>query len=350
MRTIERFSAIEYFFRSFFGILSIILLSLLMLIGAIFILSEDPVNSIVSFFSGPFKSLYAIGNMIDHAVPLAIGAIGVSLAMRSGNMNIGGEGQIYAGALVTTVIALALPGWGVAGILIAVLASMVVSGSVAGFSGYLREKWHTSDLITTFLLSNVIILIVDYLIAYPFVDPETNLISTRFVDPSYRLPIILSPSQLNISLFIALVIVIIAQLFLYRSRTGFELRMFGDSEDFARYAGVSSRYYRIMPMGVSGAMYGLGGSLAILGTYHAAIKGFSEGMGWNALLVALIARFKPAAVVPAALFFSFIDAGAKSAMFYSDVTYEISYIVQAVIFFLISSRVLQRIALGRRRV
>lgn len=350
MRKIERFSVLEYFLRSLFGILAIVLLSVLMLIAAIFLLSNQPLTSIASFFAGPFSSLYAIGNMIDHAVPLAIGAVGIALAMRSGNMNIGGEGQVYAGALVTTIVALALPGWGLTGILIALTSSMLVSGSVAGLSGWLRERWNVSDLITTFLLSNIIILVVDYMVAYPFVDPQTNLISTRFVDPSYHLPILLPPSQLNAALLIALLCVISAHLFLYRSRTGFELRMVGDNEEFARYAGVDHRLYRILPMTLSGALYGLGGALAILGTYHATIKGFSAGMGWNALLVALIARFKPAAIIPAALFFAYIDAGARSAMFYSDVTYEIAYIVQAVIFFLISSRILQRIALGRRRV
>ncbi len=350
MRKIERFSAFEYFIRSLFGILAIVAASLLVLIAAVFLLSQEPVKAITSFFTGPFNSLYALGNMLDHAVPLAIGAVGVSLAMRSGNMNIGGEGQVYAGAIVTTIIAVALPGWGLAGALIAVLASMAITGAVAGLSGYLRARWNASDLITTFLLSNIIILIVDYLVAYPFVDPETNLISTRFIDESYFFSYILSPSQLNSSMFIALGGVVLAHLFLYRSRRGFELRMFGDNEEFARYAGVGGTYYRIMPMSLSGALYGLAGSLSILGTYHATIKGFSAGLGWNALLVALIARFKPAAIIPAALFFAFIDAGARSAMFYSDVTYEISYVVQAVIFFLISSTVLQRLALGRRRV
>ncbi len=350
MRKIERFSALEYFFRSLLGILVIIVLSLVSLVLFALVFSDAPGTAIGSFFTGPFKSAYAIGNMIDHAVPLAIGALGVTLAMRAGNMNIGGEGQIYAGAFVTTVISIFLSSWGGAGILAALLSSMLISGAFGGLSGWLKAKWNTSDLITSFLISNILVLVVDYLVAYPFVDPATNLISTRAVPPRFHLPVILPPSQLNISLYGALFAVLITHLFLYRSRRGFELRMVGNSPQFASYAGISRKYYLIMPMAVSGAMYGLAGSLSILGTYHATIKGFSAGMGWNALLVALIARFKPAAIIPAALFFSFIDAGAKSSMLYADITYEIAYIVQAVIFFLISSRVLQRLALGRRRV
>jgi simple sugar transport system permease protein len=131
--------------------------------------------------------------------------------------------------------------------------------------------------------------------------------------------------------------------YLYRSKDGYELRLFGINEQFAKYGGISTGKNQILPMFWSGALYGLGGGLAIYGTYYACIKGFSEGMGWNGLAVALIAKSKPVAVIPAAIFFAYIESGAKNAMLHSDVTHEISMIVQSVVFFLVTSEVLQRI-------
>ena len=349
-RKIERFNPIAYMIRSLFGMFVIVFISLISLILLSFLLSKTPGKTIYYFFSGPFSSLYAAGNMLNQAVPLLIGGLGISIAFRAGNMNIGGEGQVYIGAFIATITVIALKSFGEFGVILSIFLAMAVSGMLAGFSGLLKAKWNTNELITSFLLSNAIILIVNYLVAGPFVDPQTNLISTRQIPEIAQLNYLLPPSNLNSSFIIAMVSVVIVHALMYRSKTGFELRMYGNNNKFALYAGIDSRYYQIMPMFVSGAMYGLSGAVAIFGTYHALIKDFSVGLGWNALAVALIARYRPFAVIPAALFFAYIDAGAHSAMLYSDVTFELSSIVQATVFFLVSSVTLQRLGLGKRRV
>ncbi len=349
-RKIERFNPFVYMIRSLFGMFIIVMISLISLILLSYFLSATPKRTIYYFFSGPFSSLYAFGNMINDAIPLIIGGLGVSLAFRAGNMNIGGEGQVYTGALIATIVAIALEGFGEIGVVLSIFLAMAASGLLAGFSGYLKAKWNTNELITTFLVSNAMILIVNYLISGPFVDPLTNLISTRQIPEVAELTLVLPPSNLNTSLVTALAAVFIIHALMYRSKTGFELRMYGNNNKFAMYAGISHTYYQIMPMFVSGAMYGLSGAMAIFGTYHAVIKEFSVGLGWNALAVALIARYRPFAVIPAALFFAYIDSGAHSAMLYSDVTFELSSIVQATVFFLVSSVTLQRLGLGKRRV
>lgn len=80
--------------------------------------------------------------------------------------------------------------------------------------------------------------------------------------------------------------------------------------------------------------------MAVYGTYYSTMKEFSSGMGWNGLAVALIARNRPQAVIPAAVFFAWIGSGARIAMQFSDITFEIASIVQSVVFFLVTSAVL----------
>jgi simple sugar transport system permease protein len=263
--------------------------------------------------------------------------------MKSNNFNLGGEGQIYSGAFIATITALALAPLGIPGALAALLAGALFAGIAAGISGLCKARWNTSELITSFLLSNVLMLIVNYLVTGPFLDPQTNLQSTRKISESFRLPLILKPSNLSAAFFIAIAAAVLGQLFLSQTRRGYEIRMAGDNEMFARYGGINTKLNTVLAMSLSGAFYGLAGGLAVFGTYYGTIKEFSSGMGWNGLAVALIARFKPLAVIPASIFFAWIGSGARIAMQNSDITFEVASIVQSVVFFLITSLVLRNI-------
>ncbi|MCK4542130.1 MAG: ABC transporter permease, partial [Spirochaetales bacterium] len=85
-------------------------------------------------------------------------------------------------------------------------------------------------------------------------------------------------------------------------------------------------------------------------THHMALKEFTFGMGWNGIAVALIARNHPLGVLPAALFFAYLGAGAKAAMLHSDVTFEIATIIQSIIFYLITAQSIYRFIRYRKRV
>ena len=87
----------------------------------------------------------------------------------------------------------------------------------------------------------------------------------------------------------------------------------------------------------------------ILGTYGSSIKGFSAGIGWNGIAVALIARNHPLGVVPAALFFAYLEAGAKAAMLHADLTFEIAAIAQSFIFYFVTAQALYSLVRARRK-
>jgi simple sugar transport system permease protein len=322
------------------GMILILAISFGVLIVLAFLLSKTPGRTLGYFFLGPLRNLYYFGNMLNSAIPLIFGGLGVSIAMQANCFNLGGEGQIYTGAFVTTVAALALAPLGLPGAVLALAAGAAVSGLAAGLSGFLKVRWNTSELITTFLLSNALILITSYFITGPFLDPATNLQSTRKIPENFRLPLILSPSNLSAALCFALAAADLVSIFLYRSKRGYELRMSGINKVFARYGGINTSGGIVLALFLSGLLYGLGGGMAIYGTYHSTIKEFSTGMGWNGLAVALIARNRPQAVIPAAIFFAWIGSGARIAMQFSDVTFEIASIVQSVVFFLVTSTVL----------
>jgi len=300
------------------------------------------------FFIGPFLNFYSLGNMINAAIPLILGALGVSVAMRAGSLNLGGEGQIYLGAFAATITALPLSHLGYFGSCIALLTGAFSAGLIAAFSGFLKARWNTNELITSFLLSNSVIMIVNYLVTNPFLDPQANLQSTRKIAENLRLPRILPPSNLSTALFFALALVVIVHIFLKKTKFGYELRMLGINEIFARYGGINTKMNTVLAMFVSGAFFGFAGGLMVFGSHYATIKEFSLGIGWNSLAAALIAGFYPAATVPAGFFFAWISSGSRIAMQNSDITYEVSYIIQSVIFFLSTSAILRNL-FGKKR-
>jgi ABC-type uncharacterized transport system ATPase subunit/ABC-type uncharacterized transport system permease subunit len=322
-------------------------LAALVMLG--FLFSKTPLRTLRYFFFGPVQSIYYFGNMLNSAVPLIFGGLGASIAMRSNNLNLGGEGQVYIGGFISAVAALALAPLGALGAAAGLLAGALGAGLIAGASGFLKAAWGASELTSTFLLSNILLLIVDYLITGPFLDSETSLQSTAKIAPWFRLPKILPPSSLSAALFCAVAVLILVYFFLYHTLMGYEMRISGLNETFARYGGIDTAKSIVSAMFLSGALYGLAGGMAVYGTYYAAVKGFSAGMGWNGLAVALIARSRPQAVIPAAIFFAWIESGASLAMQFSDVTIELASVAQSVVFFMASSAVIRAIFTPMKR-
>ncbi|MCL1959027.1 MAG: ABC transporter permease [Spirochaetes bacterium] len=331
-----------------FGVFFIPVVALIVLVLLIFILSETPVKTLYFFFIGPFRNVYSFGNMLNAAIPLVLGALGVTVAMKTGSFNLGGEGQVYFGAFTAAAAALYLSKYdffqvGIITGIITVSAGVIASGLLAAISGFCKARWNTNELITSFLVSSAVIPIVNYFVTGPFLDPGTSLLSTKKIPLYLRLPLILKPSNLNGSVFVAILAVLFVSLFLSKTKSGYEFRMAGKNEIFARYGGINTKLNTVISMTMSGGFHGLAGAMLVFGTYHAVIKEFSAGIGWNSLAVALIAGFLPSLIIPASLFFAWIVAGARIAMQNTGITFETSSIVQSVIFFLSTSLVVRNI-------
>ncbi|MBT3274330.1 MAG: ABC transporter permease [Spirochaetales bacterium] len=324
--------------------------SIILAIVLIFVLSRQPGTTIYYFFLGPFANKYYLGNMLNSAIPLVFTGLGIAVAFKSSVFNLGGEGQIYAGALITTVVCLALPNFnGLLGGVMAIVAGMLTGAILAGLSGYFKMKWGTDLLISSFLISGAVVLIVNFFITGPLDDPESALLTTSKIAEQYRLLQIFKPSKLDISIFFSVVTAVLILGFMYYTHWGYEMRMCGLNSEFARYGGVNVSTYIVLPMIMSGALHGLGGGLAVMGTYHMALKEFTFGLGWNGIAVALIAKNHPLGVIPAAIFFAYLDAGAKAAMLHSDVTFEIAAIIQSIIFYLVTAQAIYSFIRNRRR-
>lgn len=326
--------------------LSTILISVLSAFAVCIILllslSNNKGEALFYFFVYPFFSTYHTGNMLDSSAILMLSGLGAAIAFRSGVFNLGGEGQVYLGALIAAQLALILNGLTpILAVPLILITSSVASGMVGGASGLLRTRWNIDELITTFLISSAMVPIIDYAISEPLRDATGYLLSTPPIPKEYAFLRLLKPSRLSISIFLAVPICLAAQYGVTKTVWGFEQRTSGLNRRFARYCAIPVGTYVVVPMALSSFLHGLAGSFTVLSTYHSAVQGSTSGIGWNGIAVALIAENNPALVIPAALFFAFLDTATETAMLNTQFSFELSFVIRAVVFLFITARGLQ---------
>jgi len=317
--------------------------ALITVVTVIVLTADAPGRTMNVFLLGPFQNRYNLGNFLSQASLLTMTGAGVVIAFRSGVFNLGGEGQVYLGAIVTTVLLTASPIPPAA----AVAAACVAAAGIAGLSGWILHRTGADELITSFLFSATLVPVIDYLIVGPLRDVETNLLATREIPLSAELTRILPPSTLSSGLYWALIAILLLWFLLHWTLVGYELRIVGYNRRLARYAGIPVGWYTTLPMALSGLLHGLAGAVLVMGVHHRSIVGFSGGLGWNGIAVALIARNRPLLIVPAALFFAFLNAGARAAVLQNQTTWELGSLVQGVVFLFVTADVL--IGVRRRR-
>ncbi|MCR4578813.1 MAG: ABC transporter permease [Treponema sp.] len=282
-------------------------------------------------------NVFYVGSAINLASLYMAAGLGASLSVKSGQINLGGEGQVYAGGFIAAALLAGLPKLpSLFALPLAFAAAFAFSGLLAFFCAFLKIKKNADYLFTSFITSAAVIPFVDGLISGPFRSKSDNLLATAFIPQKFRLLRILKPSPLNISLFFTLALCLAFFFILYRTSYGRRLQVFGISPFFARYSGYKNDSLFYSSSFISGGMHGLCGALAISGTYFACHSGFYGGMGWNSLSAALIARSNPLLLIPSSLGLAFLTTYANKAALYNNFGFDVSALIQALVLLLIA--------------
>ena len=306
--------------------------AVLLTVILILINSARPDKTLAAFFLGPWSSPWFFGNTLDGIALLLTASLGAAIALRGGTFNLGGEGQIYIGGLTASVVLLTHPPLPpVILLLLAALAAMLTGGLLGGVSGFLKRHLGMNELITSFLFSSALIPLADYLISGPWRDSTGNLLALPPFPGNLLLARLLPPSNLSVSLVIALLLVFSAHVFINKTVVGYRFRISGAVPDFAFYGGFESRKVWTPAMTASGALSALAGFFAVTGTYGRCHAGFSGGLGWSAIAVALIALNRPLALIPAALVFGWLKSGSDFALLAAGLNIETSSLIQAAV-------------------
>jgi len=308
----------------------------------------DPGLALGALWRGAFGSWYALTSAtLVRAVPLIVLGLGVALAFRAGALNIGAEGQFYAGAIAATWVGLHVAGWPTPLAIGSVLLSAAVAGVLwIAVPVFLKIRFGVLEVISTLLLNFVAEAAVSYAVTGPLQEARGVYPQSDAIAEVARLPV-LGGTRLHIGIVLAIVLALVLRVVFVRTRIGFRLRAVGLGPRAARVSG-RIPVTRVLAAALlwSGAFAGLGGGVEISGVSYALFQNLSPGYGFTAIAVALLARLNPVGVLATGLLFGALEAGAQGMQREAGVPAVAVSVVEAVIILV----VLLADVLARRRV
>ena len=296
-----------------------------------------------ALLQGSVGSLRAISQTLTEATPLIFTGLAVALAFRAGLFNIGGEGQLLMGGMLAVLAGFTFTGLPLIIHLPLAIVCGAIGGAIWGFiPGLLKAKTGAHEVIVTIMLNYIAYRLVDYFLKTTLFQREgRNDPISKTVEESAQLPALLAwldpAMKVHLGLFLALGAAGVIWWLLFRTNTGFEFRAVGANPSAARYAGMSVTKVYILVMTISGALAGLAGTSQVLGLLDRASPGFSAGLGFDGIAVALLGRSNPFGVVAAALLFGGLNAGGQYMQANADVGIDLISVIQALIIIFVAA-------------
>jgi len=280
----------------------------------------------------------------NRATQLYLAGVAVAIGFRMNLFNIGVEGQYVLAALLAASAGAAVDLPPVLHVALIMAVAMAVGSAFAGVSGYLKVARGVHEVISTIMLNAVALAAVGFLLRTWLLDDTdaTLNMKTPEIPPSGHFPKINGlvetftreigrGRELWGFLLVAVVVGVLFHVFLNRTRAGYDLRATGLNPFAAEAAGVDPSATVVRAMLLSGAVAGLIGLPEILGDAHKYDLGFTRGLGFAGIAVALVGRNHPGGVAVAAVFFGWLDSAAPILDVVGDTPREIVSILQGVV-------------------
>jgi len=229
------------------------------------------------------------------------------------------------------------------------LGGGVLAGAAwAGLAAGIRLKRGVHEVLATLLLNFVGLLIVSEVLQGDLGEPGSGFPQSPLLPAASWLGRLVCGTDLHVGVLIALAAVAVGHVALWRTPFGFRLRILGASAPAAAYAGISPARALMSVMLLSGGLAGLAGAIEVLGVHYRLIDGFAHGFGFNAVAIALLGGLNPLAVLPAGLFFGFLETGAVAMQRAVGVPTPLVAVIQGLTMVFVLSAM--GLTAGRRRV
>lgn len=250
------------------------------------------------------------------ATPLALAAIGGTICERSGVVNIALEGIMLTGAFFGTVITLATGDpW--LGVVAAVLSGVTVSAIHAFASINLRSDQVVSGTAINILALGVTGFMMEALYGHPGTTDPSEMLRPVFkfvstYDGGFQATVWNWINGVFFShtpiVYLAIVIAIVAQWAMYKTRWGLHLRALGEHPRAVDTVGINVLRGRWIAVLMSGALAGLAGANLTLEQVGSFTENMTNGRGFIALAANIFGRWTPMGSYLASLLFGFADA------------------------------------------
>ncbi len=309
----------------------------------IWAIGEDPWAAVKLMVDGAFGSSYGWGYTLYYATNFIFTGLAVAVAFQARLFNIGGEGQAAMAGLGVALVCLYIPWphWSLA-LIGASLGAALFGAAWALIPAYLQAKRGSHIVITTIMFNFIAASVLGYFLVN-VLRPQGSMdpASARF-PAEIRLPRLhemLEPfgipfstsTPVNIALFLAIGMCFAVWFMLWRTRLGYQIRTFGESEPAAQYAGISPVKITIFTMLISGGLAGLMAVNSVMGEQQRLVMNAVEGAGFIGIAVALMGRNHPFGVFLAAILFGFLYQGGAELALWTGIPRELIVVIQALV-------------------
>ena len=288
-------------------------LVLALAVFALFLLASgrDPVDALLEAWRGVIGSAFGLSEVGVTMIPLVLTALATAIPTRVGLVNVGGEGQLYVGALTATGVALFFP----VGQIWLMLPVMAVAGCIGGgmwaaLAALLRRWRGVNEVISTLLANYVAILLVDVFVFGPWKNPEglgypyTTPFEAAAIFPA------IAGTRFHWGFLAPAIALVVTYVILTRTIWGFKMRAVGGNPEAARWRGIAVDKYVIAAMIAGGGLAGLAGMVEVSGIHHDLRPGISDNLGYLGLLASWLAGHNPIVIAGACFLIAvFLVAG-----------------------------------------
>lgn len=247
---------------------------------------------------------FTLARAVDLGTIYLFAAVGEIITQRSGIMNLGVEGMLLFGGIISFITTQAT-GSLVAGL----LAGMLAGGLLALLHAVLSIRFKVSQVVSGLALATFGLGISQF-IGSKFINQDAVV---RFLP--VRIPLladipVIGPAFFNQTLMVYMgyALVILASIFLFKTKWGMRLRAVGENPAAADAAGINVFRYRYLATVCGGMLAGVSGAYLSLSTLGSWQVNPSGGAGWIAVALVIFALWKPALAFVGSILFGLVSA------------------------------------------
>lgn len=313
-------------------VLTVLAALLLCSVLSVFLIGANPFEFLKTLVTGTVGTTRRLWKFAKNTSVLLCISLAITPAFRMKFWNIGAEGQTLIGALAAVGVAFylgdAVPN--VVLLILMLLASIIAGGIWGGVPAICKAKWGTNETLFTLMMNYVATGLVSYFLVL-WTPSGSSVLGELSVG---HLPVVFHEYLLLI--LITLLLTALVYVYLHYTKQGYEISVVGESENTARYIGISVGKVIVRTMLISGAICGLAGFLIVGALDHSVTTTTVGGLGFTAIMVSWLAKFHPLVMIGTSAFITFLDQGTSqiTTTFNVDSSFP-SMVVGIILFFII---------------
>lgn len=318
-------------------VLSVVAALVICGIVTVVLTGENPIQVYAKMVDGAIGTERRLWALAQNTAMLLCVALAVTPAFKMKFWNIGAEGQVLAGGLATAACMIFLGDkLSPVVLMLVMIVSSIVAGAVWAFiPAFFKAHWNTNETLFTLMMNYIAMCIVSYF-SYEWSVPKGSghIGVINEATGAGWLPKIGGKAYLC-NILIVVVITVFMYIYLKYSKHGYEISVVGESENTAKYIGISVKKVIMRTMLLSGLICGIAGFLLVSGTDHTINRDTAGGRGFTAIMVSWLAKFDPIYMILTSLLIVFLERGAGEISTTFGLNDSFSEIITGIIIFFI---------------